>query len=71
MQFVNTILERPTPDVNVLWNERSFAPAVEFLDISGGKRAAMEEAPVFVSQLLPAEITSWFSCWSTTMGALR
>lgn len=47
MQFVNTILERPTPDVNVLWNERSFAPAVEFLDISGAKRAAMEEAPVF------------------------
>lgn len=47
MQFVNTILERPTPDVNVLWNERSFAPAVKFLDISGGKRAAMEEAPVF------------------------
>lgn len=47
MQFVNTILERPTPDVNVLWNERSFAPAVEFLDISGGKRAAMEETPVF------------------------
>lgn len=47
MQFVNTILERPTPDVNVLWNERSFAPAVEFLDISSGKRAAMEEAPVF------------------------
>lgn len=47
MQFVNTILERPTPDVNVLWNERSFAPAVEFLDISGGMRAAMEEAPVF------------------------
>lgn len=47
MQFVNTILERPTPDVNVLWNERSFASAVEFLDISGGKRAAMEEAPVF------------------------
>lgn len=47
MQFVNTILERPTPDVNVLWNERSFAPAVEFFDISGGKRAAMEEAPVF------------------------
>lgn len=47
MQFVNTILERPTPDVNVLWNERSFALAVEFLDISGGKRAAMEEAPVF------------------------
>lgn len=47
MQFVNTILERPTPDVNVLWNERSFAPAVVFLDISGGKRAAMEEAPVF------------------------
>ena len=33
--------------MNVLWNERSFAPAVEFLDISSGKRAAMEEAPVF------------------------
>lgn len=47
MQFVNTILERPTPDVNVLWNERSFSPAVEFLKISSGKRAAMEEAPVF------------------------
>lgn len=47
MQFVNTILERPTPDVNVLWHERSFSPAVEFLDISGDKRAAMEEAPVF------------------------
>lgn len=47
IQFVNTILERPTPDVNVLWNERSFAPAVEFLKISSGKRAAMEEAPVF------------------------
>lgn len=47
MQFVNTILERPTPDVNVLWHERSFSPAVEFLEISSGKRAAMEEAPVF------------------------
>lgn len=47
MQFVNTILERPTPDVNVLWHERSFSPAVEFLKISSGKRAAMEEAPVF------------------------
>lgn len=47
MQFVNTILERPTPDVNVLWHEHSFSPAVEFLKISSGKRAAMEEAPVF------------------------
>lgn len=47
MQFVNTILERPTPDVNILWHERSFSPAVEFLKISSGKRAAMEEAPVF------------------------
>lgn len=47
MQFVNTILERPTSDVNVLWHERSFSPAVEFLKISSGKRAAMEEAPVF------------------------
>lgn len=47
VQFVNTILERPTPDVNVLWTAKSFAPALEFLNISEGKRVNMNETPVF------------------------
>lgn len=47
MQYINTILERPTPDVNVLWNEKVFEPAIKFLNISGGEHAQTEEAPVF------------------------
>ena len=47
MQYINTILEHPTPDINALWKEDSFEPAVEFLDISAEERVSTEEAPVF------------------------
>ena len=47
VQYVNVVLERPTPDLDTLWEAREFAPALEFLQLHGGKRAAGEDAPVF------------------------
>ncbi len=46
-QYVNTILDHPTPDVNTIWREKAFAPAVEFLSIDGEREAPMMDAPIF------------------------
>ena len=34
IQFVNTLLDRPTPDINDIWKSPVFAPLYEFLDHS-------------------------------------
>lgn len=34
IQFMNTLLERPTPDINDLWSSKMFSPLCEFLDRS-------------------------------------
>lgn len=47
IQYVNTLLDRPTPDVDSIWDEPVFAPAREFLDLNGGRRTLAEEAPIF------------------------
>lgn len=46
-QYVNTLLDAPTPDVNTIWNHDVFRPATEFLNLSGGRRTDTAEAPVF------------------------
>ena len=48
VQYVNTIAERPTPNVNTLWEEESFRPALDFLNLaSHDETASADEAPVF------------------------
>ena len=47
MQYVNTILDHPTADVNVIWEQKVFAPATEFLDLNGGQRSLTVDAPIF------------------------
>ncbi len=34
IQFMNTLLERPTPDINDMWSSKMFSPLCEFLDRS-------------------------------------
>lgn len=47
MQYVNTILDRPTPDINTIWDAPAFAPAVKFLDLNGGTYSNTASAPIF------------------------
>lgn len=47
MQYVNVMLEKPTADLDTIWNAPIFAPAIEFLKLNGGKRPTTEEAPIF------------------------
>ncbi len=47
MQYVNVLLDRPTPDVNTIWQSPVFGPALEFLQLNGGTRTLNEEVPVF------------------------
>ena len=47
IQYVNTILDRPTADVNTIWEQKVFAPAAEFLDLNGGQRSYTVDAPIF------------------------
>lgn len=47
MQYVNVLLDHPTPDISAIWQAKFFAPAVEFLRINSKLRAITEEAPVF------------------------
>ncbi len=47
MQYVNVLLDHPTPDVNAIWKSSVFAPALQFLHLNGGTRSANDEAPVF------------------------
>lgn len=46
-QYVNALMDRPTPDVEAIWQTETFAPALEFLHLNGGPRSVTEEAPVF------------------------
>ena len=47
LQYVNTILDQPTANINSIWEHRAFAPAAEFLELNGGTRSLTEEAPIF------------------------
>lgn len=46
-QFVNTILDRPTANIDNIWDNERFAPVKEFLQLRGGSHPAGEEPPVF------------------------
>lgn len=46
-QYVNLLLDHPTPDINTIWNAQAFAPAKEFVELNGGTRPLTEEAPIF------------------------
>lgn len=45
IQFMNTLLERPTPDINDMWSSKMFSPLCEFLDRSTPVKT--EYPPVF------------------------
>ena len=47
LQYVNTILDQPTANINSIWEHQAFAPAAEFLTLNGGNRSLTEEAPIF------------------------
>lgn len=47
LQYINTILDQPTADINALWQHPAFAPAVEFLQLNSGKATHTEDAPIF------------------------
>ena len=45
--YVNLLLDRPSPDLRLMWESPAFAPLLDFLRVSGGERVLTEEAPVF------------------------
>lgn len=47
MQYVNLLLEHPTPNVDAIWQNKAFAPAREFVELNKGTRSIAEEAPIF------------------------
>lgn len=47
MQYVNVLLDHPTPNIEDIWKSEIFAPAKEFLQLNGGTRPMNEDAPVF------------------------
>lgn len=47
MQYVNTLLDRPTADINTIWQQPVFAPAVEFLDLNNRTYSDTDSAPIF------------------------
>ncbi len=47
IQYVNTILDRPTADIDALWEHPLFAPALKFVAANAGRtRTLAEETPV-------------------------
>ncbi len=47
IQYVNTILDHPTADIDALWEHPLFAPALEFVRANAGRqRTLAEETPV-------------------------
>lgn len=46
-QYVNTMLEHPTADIDAIWNTETFDPLKEFLHLHGGTRKQEEECPIF------------------------
>ena len=47
LQYINTLLDRPTANIDDIWQHESFAPAVEFLELNSKGYELTEEAPVF------------------------
>lgn len=47
LQYVNVLLDHPTPDINVIWQTKEFAPALEFINLNGKERSTADETPVF------------------------
>ena len=47
LQYVNVMLDNPTPDINTIWSAKMFAPALEFLEINAEERTTAEDAPIF------------------------
>lgn len=46
-QYVNLLLDHPTPNVDAIWQNAAFGPAREFVELNKGTRSLAEEAPVF------------------------
>lgn len=46
-QYVNLLLDHPTPNVDAIWQNTAFAPAREFVELNKGTRSLAEEAPIF------------------------
>lgn len=46
-QYVNTLLDHPTANINDLWKSDVFAPVAEYLNLNGGALAANRESPIF------------------------
>ena len=57
VQYVNVILDRPTPCVDALWDSPHFKPVVDFLALSKPQRSSTEEAPVFTFPLQAGSVT--------------
>ena len=47
LQYINTLLDQPTANINSIWNHPTFAPVVEFLKLNGSHPQMTEEAPIF------------------------
>lgn len=49
LQYVNTVLDAPTPDIDSIWQEEAFRPAREFLDLNQNsvREPISGDAPVF------------------------
>lgn len=47
LQYVNVLLDHPTPDINVIWQTKEFAPALEFINLNSKERSTADETPVF------------------------
>ena len=48
LQYVNSLLDRPTADVAAIWEHPTFAPVVEFLNLNRGNRQqAQQGVPIF------------------------
>ena len=60
IQYVNTLLDRPTPDLNDIWKSSIFSPLLEFLERNTPVKN--DSAPVFNFKLSRAGITTVYRC---------
>lgn len=47
MQYVNMLLEHPTPNIQAIWHSDVFAPITEFLNLNAKERCVAEDTPIF------------------------
>lgn len=47
LQYVNVLLETPTPDINEIWNSEVFEPIAQFARLNADAKTTISEAPVF------------------------